>query len=249
MSEPRVILVTGASSGIGRAVAVAFGTLGWRVGLGARNDERRDLAADAVREAGGRTCAAPLDVTDPTSVDTWFDACEDALGPVDAIINNAGIAIPGAIDEVDPEDHRRVLDTDLWGALLVARRGVQTMRGRPSDLVFVSSDVTRHPRPQLSSYAAAKAGLEQLARTLALELEGTGIRSTIVRLGPTVTEFASEWDPTGFADLLRMWKRFGLTRREGVLTPEEVAEAVVRIVTLPAGMHVPEVELHATEPH
>ena len=249
MTDPRVVLVTGASSGIGRAVAVAFGALGWSVGLGARGDERRDTAADAVRDAGGRACSTPLDVTDPTSVDAWFDTCEAALGPVDALVSNAGIAIPGTIGEVDVDAHRRVLDTDLWGALLVARRGIRSMRGRPGDLVFMSSDVTRNPRPQLASYAAAKAGVEQLARTLSLELEGTGVRSTIVRVGPTVTEFASEWDPSGFADLMQTWKRFGLTRRQGLLSPEEVAEAVVRVVTLPPGIHAPEIDLHATEPH
>ena len=249
MTDARVVLVTGASSGIGRATAVAFGALGWSIGLGARGGERRDAVADSVRAAGGRACSAPLDVCDPASVDAWFETCEEAFGPPDALINNAGIAWPGPIDEVGPDEHRRILETDLLGPILAARRAIPAMRGRTSDLVFVSSDVTRAPRPQLASYAAAKAGLEQLARTLALELEGTGIRCTIVRVGPTVTEFAAEWDPSGFADLMSTWKRFGLTRRAGVLDPQEVADAIVRVVTLPPGVHVTEIEVHATEPH
>ena len=249
MTEPRVVLVTGASSGIGRATAIAFGSLGWGVGLGARGDQRRDDVADAVRDAGGKVCSARLDVCDPASVDDWFDVCEDALGAPDALINNAGIATPGAVDAVEPEDHRRVLETDLLGPILTSRRAIPAMRGRASDLVFVSSDVTRSPRPRLASYAAAKAGLEQLARTLCLELEGTGIRSTIVRVGPTVTEFANEWDPSGFADLMSTWTQYGFTRHAGILDPREVADAIVRIVTLPPGVHAPEIELHATEPH
>ena len=249
MTDPRVILVTGASSGIGRATAIAFGTLGWRVGLGARGDDRRDAAADEVRAAGGEACSARLDVRDPKSIDDWFDACEQSLGPPDALVNNAGVAAPGAIDDVGIDEHRHVIETDLLGPILTARRAIGVMRGRPSDLVFVSSDVTRAPRPRLASYAAAKAGVEQLARTLCLELEGTGIRSTIVRVGPTVTEFAADWDPSGLADLMATWKRFGFDRRTGLLDPREVADAIVRVVTLPPGVHAPEIELHATEPH
>jgi len=247
--DQRVALVTGASSGIGRAIGEAFGALGWSVGLGSRSDEQREDAAEAVRAAGGTPRPCPLDVSDPASVDEWFAACEEGLGSADVVVSNAGIAHPGALGELTPEELHQILATDLFGTILVARRAIQSMRGRISDLVFISSDVTRQPRPQLATYGAAKAGVELLARTLALELEGTGIRSTIVRVGPTTTNFAAKWDPTGFADLMANWGRFGLTRREGVLDPRDVAEAVVRVVTLPPGIHVPEIELHATEPY
>jgi NAD(P)-dependent dehydrogenase (short-subunit alcohol dehydrogenase family) len=248
MSDRRVALVTGASTGIGRAICEAFGTLGWKIGLGSRKHDQRDEAAEGVRGAGGTAYSSVLDVTDPVSVDAWFDTCTSALGPVDIVVNNAGIAAPGHLDELSPDEHRRIIETDLYGPILVARRAIPAMRGRASDLVFVSSDVTSQPRPQLATYAAAKAGVEQLARTLALELEGTGIRSTIVRLGPTVTDFAADWDPTGFADLMTYWSRFGLTRRQGVLDPHDVADAIVRVVTLPHGVQVHEIDLHASDP-
>jgi NADP-dependent 3-hydroxy acid dehydrogenase YdfG len=91
---------------------------------------------------------------------------------------------------------------------------------------------------------ATKAGLETFARTLALELEGTATRSTIVRVGPTWgTSFGDGWDPAIFEDLIPYWQRFGAQRHWGVLQPEDVAAAVVHAVSAPRGAHVSEIEV------
>jgi NAD(P)-dependent dehydrogenase (short-subunit alcohol dehydrogenase family) len=246
----RTALVTGASSGIGQATAVALGALGWPVALGARRPERLDDTAQQVATAGGTPFTGALDVGDPASVDRFFAAAQAALGPVDVLINNAGIAWPGALHEVDDDVHRRIVETNLLGPVYVTRRVVRALleRGAPGDLVFISSDVTVHPRPRMPAYGASKAGLEHLANTVGMELEGTGIRTSVVRVGPTLTSFGDGWDPEVFDSLLPEWQRFGLQRHWNTNDVATVARAVVMVVTLERGTSVPLVELQPTPP-
>jgi NADP-dependent 3-hydroxy acid dehydrogenase YdfG len=114
--------------------------------------------------------------------------------------------------------------------------------------VFISSDATHHARPRMAAYGATKAGVELLARSLAMELEGSGIRSTIVRVGPTVTEFGSSWPVDEIQELMEYWPRYGLQRHGGVLAAEDVARAVVTVVTAPAGVHVDTIEVQPEAP-
>jgi NAD(P)-dependent dehydrogenase (short-subunit alcohol dehydrogenase family) len=246
----RTAVVTGASSGIGEAIAVALGGLGWRVAIGARRADKLAETARRVVEAGGNAFAHPLDVADPATVDAFFTAAEAALGPVDVLVNNAGIAWPGALHEVDDDMHRRVVETNLLGPIYMARRAVRSLldRGAPGDIVFVSSDVTVHPRPKMPAYGASKAGLEHLATTLAMELEGTGIRTSVVRVGPTLTGFGDGWDPEIFASLLPEWQRFGLQRHWNTNDAATIARAVVMVVTLEPGTSIAVVELQPTPP-
>src|SRR5688500_5730416 len=97
-------MVSGASSGIGRATAAALGELGWAVALGARRDDRLEEAAAEVADAGAEPFAHHLDVTDPASVDQFFTASEDELGPVDVLVNNAGMSIPGELHRAAVDD-------------------------------------------------------------------------------------------------------------------------------------------------
>lgn len=244
----RTAVVTGASSGIGRAIAVAFGALGWRVAIGARRAEPLADTATQIEAAGGRVFAHPLDVCDSEAVDAFFTAAEAALGPVDVLVNNAGIARPGALHEVDDAVHRRIVETNLLGPIYATRRAIGSMlaRGAPGDLVFVSSDVTVHPRPKMPAYGASKAGLEHLATILALELEGTGIRTSVVRVGPTLTSFGDEWNPEIFETLLPQWQRFGLQRHWHTNDAATVAAAVVSVVTLERGSTISVVEVQPT---
>ncbi len=246
----RTAFVTGASSGIGQAIAVALGGLGWRVAIGARRVEKLDETARQIAAAGGTPFAHELDVCDPGAVDRFFAAAETELGPVDVLVNNAGIAWPGRLHEVDDEVHRRIIETDLLGPIYTTRRAVRSLlaRGAPGDLVFVSSDITVHPRPKMPAYGASKAGLEHLAHTVGMELEGTGIRSSVVRVGPTLTGFGDGWDPEVFDSLLPEWQRFGLQRHWDTLDVATIARAVVMIVTLEPGTSVPLVELQPTPP-
>jgi NAD(P)-dependent dehydrogenase (short-subunit alcohol dehydrogenase family) len=250
MTTPRTAIVTGASSGIGRAVALGLGGLGWRVGLGARRADRLDEAAAEVRDAGGDPFTHHLDVSDAASIATFFTAVEAALGPVDALVNNAGVATPGWLDQIPVEEIQREVATNLVGPILASRLAVASMRARRvgGDVVFVTSDATRHPRPRMATYTATKAALEALAHALALELEGSGIRATTVRVGPTLSEFGFGWPMDELEDLMGYWPRFGLQRHAGVLDASAVAHAVVSAVVAPPGVHVELIEVQPAAP-
>jgi NAD(P)-dependent dehydrogenase (short-subunit alcohol dehydrogenase family) len=247
---PRICLVTGASAGIGAAIARALGSLGFSVALGARRRDRLEQAAAAVTAAGGRSFAHPLDVSDPASLDAFFDAAERALGPVDVLVNNAGLCRPGLLHEVGPEDLARETATNLLGPLLLARRAVRSLLDgkRAGDLVFVSSENAIRPRPYQVGYTATKAGLEGAVRALRMELEGTGIRATLVRPGPTGTEFAREWERGVLERLLESWRHFGVQRHLRWMPAESVARAVVAAVTAPRGTHLDEIQLMPEAP-
>jgi len=249
MTEPRVAIVTGASSGIGRAIAVALGGLGWRVALGARGTAKLDETAGLVKDAGGDALARSLDVTDSASVDTFVDTVEDTMGPAEVLVNNAGIAIPGPFWELAPEQLEREVRTNLLGPMLCTRRVLKPMiRQQRGDVVFITSDTARAPRPRLLGYSATKAGLEVAQRVLAMELEGTGVRATTVRVGPTLTDFASAWTNDQVTDLMEYWPHYGIQRHFNTLNPADIARAVVYAVTSPPGVHIDVVEVQPEAP-
>jgi NAD(P)-dependent dehydrogenase (short-subunit alcohol dehydrogenase family) len=250
VSDERTALVTGASSGIGAAISVELGRLGWRVGLGARRVDRLEETAVAVRDAGGTAFACALDVSDPASVEACFAAVEAELGPIDALVNNAGMATPGWLHRATADAIQREVATNLVGPILTSRIAIAAMRARHSrgDLVFITSDATRHARPRMATYTATKAGLEALAHCLALECEGTGIRSTVVRVGPTLSEFGFGWPMDELEELMDYWPRFGLQRHAGVLEPEAIARAVTTVLTAPPGVLFDTVEVQPEAP-
>jgi NAD(P)-dependent dehydrogenase (short-subunit alcohol dehydrogenase family) len=248
--EPRVAVVTGASAGIGRAIAVGLGKLGWTVALGARRVAHLDETAELVTAAGGTPLVHPLDITATESIDAFCAHVQSTAGAIQVLVNNAGIALPGTIHDMRDEDHRAIVETNLLGPILVTRRVVATMREQSiaGDLVFISSDTTVNKRPAMATYLSTKAGLEAFAQTLALESEGTGIRSSVVRVGPTLTGFADDWDLAIFDALTPTWQRFGIQRHFNTMQPEDVARAVVTVVTAPPHMWVPIVEVQPNPP-
>ena len=247
---PRVAVVTGASAGIGRAIAVGLGELGWTVGLGARRVAQLEETAKLVADAGGTPLVHVLDVTDAASIEAFCECIRAEAGAIQVLVNNAGTALPGAIHEMSDEDHRRIVETNLLGPMLLSRRVVAQLRAgsAPGDIVFISSDATVNKRPYLATYLSTKAGIEAFAQTLALESEGVEIRSSIVRVGPTLTGFADDWDLAIFDELMPRWQKFGIQRHFNTMQPEDVARAVVSVVTAPAHMWVPIVELQPNPP-
>jgi NADP-dependent 3-hydroxy acid dehydrogenase YdfG len=236
MRAARTAIVTGGTAGIGLATAEALAALGWRVAIGARREERLAAAVETVEKAGGRGFGHPLDVADPDSIDAFVAAAEQALGPVDVLVNNAGSARPGKLHELPVEAIRAALESSLLGSLLVTRRVLGSMlaRGAGGDVVFVSSRAAALAWPRNAHYGAAKAGVENAAAALRVELEGTGIRSTVVRVGDTVTEFGAGWGPAEFAHV-GYWAQLGLVKG-AVLQAAHVAAAVVHAVTAPPGV-------------
>jgi NAD(P)-dependent dehydrogenase (short-subunit alcohol dehydrogenase family) len=251
----RTAVVTGASSGIGVAIARELVKQGGRVAIGARRRERLEAVADELRARGGEVFADGLDVGDAGSVDRFFAASEKALGPADLIVNNAAHSLPYALHEYPPETLRAEFTTNVIGAALITRRGIAPLvaAGLPGDVVFLTSDAVRHPRPGQLTYGASKAALENLADGLALELEGSGVRVLKLRIGPTFSEFGASWpqDPDAMARRMVYWREFGLRdgRLPGVMmTPENVAQALVWAVSQPPGVWIDTLEMQPGAP-
>ena len=243
MSErTRVAIVTGASAGIGAATALELARAGYQVALGARRVERLREVAKQVEAAGGRAFVHFLDVSQPDSIDAFYAAAENALGPVELLVNNAGMSILNLLPDAKVEDLRAELDVNLLGPMLLCRRAIPGMlERRRGDLLFVGSENAVRPRPYQAAYTAAKAGLEGLAQVLAMELDGTGVRSIIVRVGPTGSEFGSRMDHSMLRRALEAWRYWGVQRHLHFMPSESVAKAIARAVAAPVEESYPRV--------
>lgn len=247
--ERRPAVVTGASSGIGAATAAALAAAGHPVALGARRTDRVEEVAAAIRDGGGEAVALSLDVTDELSVAAFAVSAAAELGEIEVVVSNAGLVAPGVIHETDTDRFGREVDVNLLGAHRLVRALVPGMVARRrGDVVFVSSDVAVRARPFMAAYAAGKWGLEGMAHALQMELEGTGVRASIVRPGPTWSEMGGDWDDRAAADVLTQWVRFGLARHPHFLKPEAIAGAIVTVVSAPRGVHLNLVEVTPEAP-
>jgi len=261
MSEPtRTALITGASSGFGAAIAQEMAGLGWKLALGARRADRLAQTAEKAREQGAAEVhAGDLDVTDDDSVARFFDASEAAVGVADVIVNNAGASRFHRLEETDPRWLRTEVETNLIGPMVVTHRALAGLlpSGVAGDVVMVSSDAARRPRPGQLAYGASKAGLESYADGLSLSLEGTGIRVIKLRVGPAFSEFAFSWDmsPEALQKRTAYWASFGLRDARmlaqgnlGILMPQDVARALVDAVQQPRHVLLDTIELQPNVP-
>jgi NADP-dependent 3-hydroxy acid dehydrogenase YdfG len=247
--ERRGAVVAGASSGIGAATAEALAAAGHRVVLGARRVEKCDEVAAGITKAGGEAHVHRLDLAETASVEEFARAATAMVGPVDIMVSSAGHAEPGTALRTSPKDFAHTVEVNLLGAhRLVAALAPAMVERRHGDLVFVSSDILRTPRPLMAAYTASKWGLEGLVRALQLELEGTGVRATIVQPGQTLTEMGTGWGPDTTAEVLGEWARFGAARHSHFLRPPAVAAAVLAAVSTPPGTHVSFIEVQPEAP-
>jgi NADP-dependent 3-hydroxy acid dehydrogenase YdfG len=245
----RPAVVTGASSGIGAATALALAAAGHPVALGARRTDRCDEIATQIRDSGGEAVVHALDLRDPISVKAFAAAVLADLGDVEVVVSNAGAVSPGVIHEVDSDRFDDEIDLNLVGAHRLVRAFVPPMvERRRGDFVFVSSDVAVRARPFMSSYAAGKWGLEGLATAMQMELEGTGVRASIVRPGPTWSEMGADWDDAAAGEVIEQWVRFGLARHSHFLKPTAVADAITTVVSAPRGVHLNLIEVSPEAP-
>ncbi len=244
--ERRPVLVAGASSGIGEATARALGALGHPVALGARRVEKCAKTAAEISAAGGEAIAVALDVTDNDSVIAAFAQATEALGDIEIVVAGAGDLQIGRAHEMPVDEWASQIDIHLVGAYRLYRAAVPSMiERRRGDFVFISSDVVSHPRPWSSAYVAAKFGVEGLVATAHMELEGTGVRAGLVRPGQTLTGMGMNLDQQATEAMLNDWIAFGLARHGHFLSPENLAHAVVSMVTLPPGAHMKAVDVEA----
>ena len=247
--DRRPAVVTGASSGIGATTALTLAAAGYPVALGARRVDKLAELVEQIEAAGGEAVAHPLDVTDQDSVDAFAKAVTEDLGDIEVLVSNAGHVSPGIIHEVSTERFASEIDLNLLGAHRLVRAFVPGMLERQrGDVLFVSSDVAVRARPFMSSYAAGKWGLEGMAHAMQMELEGSGLRISIVRPGPTWSEMGSDWQDDAAADVLTGWIKFGLARHSHFLKPQALADAIAHVVGQPRGIHLNLVEVNPEAP-
>jgi NAD(P)-dependent dehydrogenase (short-subunit alcohol dehydrogenase family) len=245
----RPAVVSGASSGIGQATALALATAGHPVVLGARRLERCEAVAAAIADGGGQAVALPLDLADPESVARFAKEAEGAFGPIEVLVSSAGQIRPGAALDTGPEEFESHLAVNVVGAHRLVLALVPGMvERRRGDVVFVTSDVVERPRPIMAAYVVSKWGLEGYARAVQMEWEGTGVRASVVRPGPTVTGMGLDWDAGVTGQVLDEWSRWGLARHSHFMHPASVAAAVVAAVSADRGAHFSVVEVQPEGP-
>jgi NAD(P)-dependent dehydrogenase (short-subunit alcohol dehydrogenase family) len=245
----RPAVVTGASSGIGRAAAEALAALGHPVVLGARRVAECEEAAAAIRAEGGDAVAIHLDLADGDSVHQFAKAATEAFGGAEIVVSNAALNMAGSVLDTGPDAFDGVLRVNVSGTHRLVRALVPAMvERRRGDVVFVTSDVVEHPRPAMAAYVTSKWGLEGYVRSLQMELEGTGVRATIVRPGPTLTGMGLDWDPDVTAEVIEQWAAWGLARHSSFMRPAGVAQAIAAAVALPRGTHATVIELQPEAP-
>jgi len=228
----RAALVTGASRGIGRAVAAALAAAGARVALLARSDARLAVLADELARAyGNDPLVLPCDVHDVVQVRAAAERATAAFGGApDVVVNAAGVFTLSLAEATEPEEFAHAVDANLVGPFRVVHAFLRAMRERGSGhLVTIGSIADHAVFPENGAYSAGKFGLRGLHEVLRAELRGTGVRATLVSPGPVDTPL---WDA------VRPDEREGFTPRAKMLRPTDVAEAVLYAVSAPAHVNV-----------
>jgi 3-oxoacyl-[acyl-carrier protein] reductase len=231
--QGKVALVTGASRGIGRAVALRLAQAGAKVGVNYRaSRQAAEAVAQAIRDAGSEALLLPADVSNASAVAAIFQEVERAWGGVDILVNNAGLTRDGLLLRMSEEDWDAVLDTNLKGAFLCSRAAARTMvRKRWGRIINMSSVIAVAGNPGQANYAASKAGLLGLTRTLARELASRNITVNALAPGMINTDMAASLSQEAKAQVMARipMGRFG--------APEDVA-AVVAFLATPEAAYV-----------
>jgi len=184
----KCVLVTGGSSGIGRACALALGAEGAAVALAGRRRGRLDEAAKGVLEAGGSTLVLEGDVRDEATCTRWAAECERAFGGLDGLVNAAGVIGNGAIDATAPAEWDRVMDSNARSIFLMTRAAADPLKKKKGSVVNMSSVASNRPYAGLAAYCVSKAAVDMITRCSALDFAPHGVRVNAVNPGVVVTE-------------------------------------------------------------
>lgn len=217
----RVCAVTGAGSGIGAAIAQSFAAVGARVALVDRDIAAARRVAGALAEQGARVLAVECDIADEAAVQAAAQQVRTQLGPVSALVNNAGLLRPGALESVSIAEWNAVLVVNLTGYLLCARAfGQDMLAAGHGSIVHVASISALHPQTASGAYSASKAGVLLLSRQLAAEWGPRGVRSNVVCPGMIRTALSARfYDEPGFEA-----RRAAATASRRIGEPQDIAE-------------------------
>jgi len=223
--ETQVALVTGASKGVGRGIALGLSRAGWDVAVGYHRDKQgAETTAAAVREHGRRCWVLQADVGDGDEVRVLFEKLHDDAGRLDLLVNNAGVQTWASLLDLQEDDWDRTIRTNLKGTFLCTQQAARLMRHRGGSIVNIGSGANKIPFPNLIDYCASKGGIEALTRVTAVELGRFGIRVNCVAPGVVEIERTQKESP----DYAGTWAP--LTPLERVGQVDDVAAAVVCLV-------------------
>ena len=263
--DGKVAVITGGSSGIGRATALALAAEGAALAISGRNASALEEVAGKLKGAGGRVLAKQVDVRKERDIIDLIDSAAKELGRVDIMVNNAGVSYPAPITEGNAEEWREMLETNILALLIGCREAVRVMKNNTppgGDIVNISSNATRHDIGKTNQvYAATKHAVNAIGDGLRAEVHGSGIRVTTILPAMTLTNFARNWSQEvldGAARFIGMDpEKEGVRRgqylpQEGVdrtlrehpgllLSPDDLANAVLYAETQPPSVHIDEV--------
>jgi NADP-dependent 3-hydroxy acid dehydrogenase YdfG len=241
--DGKIALVTGASSGIGEATAIALAEAGAAVAIGARRRDRLDALAGKLTDGGARVLTLDLDVTDEQACAAAVARTREVLGGLDVLVNNAGVMLLGTIVGADPEDWRRMMHTNVLGLMYMTHAAIGGMVEQGSgDVVNISSVAGRQARKGAGAYNASKWAVNAFSESLRQEVTGRGVRIGLVEPGAVATELTDHiTQPEAKAASAQMAASM---RR---LQAEDVARAVLYLVTQPPHVAINEVLVRPTD--
>ena len=243
-SPSKVGVVTGAGSGIGKAVAVALLRDGYRVVLAGRRKERLEQTVADAGPSGARALAVPTDVSDPQSVRSLFVRTKEAFGRLDLLFNNAGVGAPGIpLEELSYEQWKSVVDINLTGAFLCTQEAFKLMKGQDprGGRIINNGSISAHaPRPNSAPYTATKHAITGLTRSTSLDGRKYDIACGQIDIGNAATEMAA-----------RMAKGVpqanGSVAVEPLMDVDHVASSVLYMASLPLDANVQFITVMATK--
>ncbi|MFG2517235.1 SDR family NAD(P)-dependent oxidoreductase [Streptomyces sp. NPDC048584] len=237
--DGKIALVTGASSGIGRATALALSRAGARVAVGAR---RGDRLKSLEREAPGEVLVLDLDVTDRRSVEEAVAATVDGFGSLDILVNNAGLMLSGPILGADTTEWTRMVGTNLLGSMYAVHAALPHLLDSKGAVVQISSTSGRTSSAASAVYSATKFGVNAFAEALRQEVTEQGVRVVVLEPGIVSTELADHITVPAIRDMART-----MAASMRTLRPEDIASAVLYAVTQPDHVAVNEILIRPTD--
>jgi NADP-dependent 3-hydroxy acid dehydrogenase YdfG len=239
----KVALVTGASSGIGAATAIALAEAGAAVAIGARRRDRLDALAGTLRDGGATVLQLDLDVTAEQACTAAVARTRDELGGLDVLVNNAGVMLLGTILGADTEDWRRMIQTNVMGVMYMTAAAIEGMVEQGSgDIVNMSSVAGRQARKGAGVYNASKWAVNAFSESLRQEVTGRGVRVGLVEPGAVATELTDHiTQPDAKAASVQMYTSMR------ALQADDIARAVLHLVTQPPHVAINEVLIRPTD--